>query len=999
MSQWNATALVVDDRDLSIHYSSGWQQVTDPSGSGDYLLTGSGAGSAGMTASFSFNGTGVEVYGPLGSGYGQPSALFTVDNSNNATFTAPSPQPGSYTSGNLFYRSPPLPDGVHELVITNLNGTSPNVFWLDYILYTPSTLTSQSIGSISFLPSTSLPSALSISLAPSTFSRPSTPSTAVSQCSLSTVESGFSSIDSVSSPLLGQSTIATPHTSPLQDLTSTMSLSAAAITADAAAAAPSSTKRISAGVIAGSVIAGVAFIALVTLLVWFCRKKMERKASNQQSASQSGSLPVSRDPFRRITRYSQYSDTMPYRPPSTTEESYTSPVPSSSHAHDALISVHLSPLPSPHYPDSLGSYWGASGDGSRSSFRLQGTASPANSLTALYVNGQAQASQGHTTRAIHDSRQLYFYYRQTPTPLCIANRWYLACWWTPGYLPLIPQIDEFGCDRLTYSSWWKRRTCPTHLQSTKRAGHAYATRVLNGTHASFNLSQTFMLPFIPRKVAKSLKSKATSSLNVHNITEFSSNSASSSAVPPIQPATTGAVQNVKGKARDTQDVAPPYDDYAALLLLSLTAYALWANPDLRMTIETSDEGYIPLSYLVSESPCFEDADSAPLESALVKAIRMHASGLLDVRMLMSEPLRAAWYGRRAGSGDAGGYEIRLNEHEEVLRSTQKGSRKEWDAKTLYIENIPPQYRSIPGIYHLVLSLLPKRSRQAFRIQHISLPRHHQDKPDDRPKCKGFALVTFADTEDLSDLLKDWPWRQERRGSMLGTKEPRSSENSEAVKFGFKVLAKSQWEKLNEEYLAYRQRLLEEIAGEEESATKLLPVPEPIATSSEVAPTRRVSEPPSVNPDASYPQNCLVFVRNVHPETNKTTLRKLFSQAFQTSRAEVSTEAVDYVDFNKGMNTCFLRLASPPLTQSLISYFSERPIAQLESLDGAGCTPPAGGKAISMELVIGERESLYWGKVPEKVRRQAVAKASMGTDPQAAEPSAAEGERKRKRRRG
>ena len=34
------------------------------------------------------------------------------------------------------------------------------------------------------------------------------------------------------------------------------------------------------------------------------------------------------------------------------------------------------------------------------------------------------------------------------------------------------------------------------------------------------------------------------------------------------------------------------------------------------------------------------------------------------------------------------------------------------------------------------------------------------------------------------------------------------------------------------------------------------------------------------PSSPYPFDCLVLVRNVHPGTNKTTLKSLFAQAFQ-----------------------------------------------------------------------------------------------------------------------
>ncbi len=57
--KWNATALVVDDRDPSIVYSGSWMQVTSTA---EYDDTKSGAASAGMTATFAFNGKSMQDY-------------------------------------------------------------------------------------------------------------------------------------------------------------------------------------------------------------------------------------------------------------------------------------------------------------------------------------------------------------------------------------------------------------------------------------------------------------------------------------------------------------------------------------------------------------------------------------------------------------------------------------------------------------------------------------------------------------------------------------------------------------------------------------------------------------------------------------------------------------------------------------------------------------------------------------------------------------------------
>jgi hypothetical protein len=44
------------------------------------------------------------------------------------------------------------------------------------------------------------------------------------------------------------------------------------------------------------------------------------------------------------------------------------------------------------------------------------------------------------------------------------------------------------------------------------------------------------------------------------------------------------------------------------------------------------------------------------------------------------------------------------------------------------------------------------------------------------------------------------------------------------------------------------------------------------------------------------------------------------------------------------------------------------------LDDSGSPPSSGEKEITIEVVEGTREELYWMKVPEKLRKQAVEKA-------------------------
>jgi hypothetical protein len=65
------------------------------------------------------------------------------------------------------------------------------------------------------------------------------------------------------------------------------------------------------------------------------------------------------------------------------------------------------------------------------------------------------------------------------------------------------------------------------------------------------------------------------------------------------------------------------------------------------------------------------------------------------------------------------------------------------------------------------------------------------------------------------------------------------------------------------------------------------------------------EPKATNPgipslDAHFPQGCLILVRNVHPRTNKSTLKALLGNVLVGR--ELAADGVDYVDYTKGMDT-------------------------------------------------------------------------------------------------
>ncbi|GBE80054.1 hypothetical protein BKA93DRAFT_730353 [Sparassis latifolia] len=508
-----------------------------------------------------------------------------------------------------------------------------------------------------------------------------------------------------------------------------------------------------------------------------------------------------------------------------------------------------------------------------------------------------------------------------------------------------------------------------------------------------------MFPFLPRKIAQSSKTVRAPAASNRPTTI------------PQTPVTQENIQNAsdsqaKGKGKEkVEDNSLSEDDYAILVMLSLSDHIIWADADLRRTITSGDEGYIPLRYLMRHSPFLSNLTPSPVEAVLAKAIRTHTSDHLDVRMLVSEPSRSSWRGKDTTEDDVGGFEVRRKTWRTVLQVARNYARHEWESRTIYMENIPFQHRSIAGIYRFTESLLAASSSYsgtAQPVQSILLPPHRQDKPGDQPKCKGFAIVIFLHLESAELLLSQWPWSP-RRLDERGVKHVQ--EVGEAVKFGFRTLRKTQWDRLKEEYLLYRQMLLDEIAQvevHEQPTVEVHAQPQFFDTADNT-----LSEAPaSPMHSAPYPQGCLVFVRNVHPETNKTTLRTLFSQAFLGSSSGM--DQLDYVDFNKGMKTCYLRLTTPHHTEVLTKFFAINPKIQSLGLDSSGTDASAMNKdkTIAMEVVDGTREELYWTKVPEKVRRQAVEKAFAkalpheGTDATGEYHDASEQtEVKRKRKRG
>ncbi|KAF7364582.1 hypothetical protein MVEN_00327200 [Mycena venus] len=131
---------IVDDQDPLIKYSGTW---TRGGASQEFDSTTMSSTTAGSTASFTFVGTSITVYGTVAAKNLKPQATwsFVVDGSITGTYTPPNNMTSDIHHEAL-WTSPAgsITNGTHELVITQSAAASDDVLFLDYILYTTTSL-------------------------------------------------------------------------------------------------------------------------------------------------------------------------------------------------------------------------------------------------------------------------------------------------------------------------------------------------------------------------------------------------------------------------------------------------------------------------------------------------------------------------------------------------------------------------------------------------------------------------------------------------------------------------------------------------------------------------------------------------------------------------------------------------------------------------------------------------------------------------------------------
>ena len=214
------------------------------------------------------------------------------------------------------------------------------------------------------------------------------------------------------------------------------------------------------------------------------------------------------------------------------------------------------------------------------------------------------------------------------------------------------------------------------------------------------------------------------------------------------------------------------------------------------------------------------------------------------------------------------------------------------------EKLPTRVRSVAAVYRFVWSLLNSRRSCPFdAIQDVKLAPPSDVEGEFKRAFKGFAFVTFSSNEFVEQLVNDWPWFPANRSvrSLNGAPTSAPPDFTEAQKYGMRAITKARWEGLRDEYFAYRAQLLNVVHEEARKfGTNVQPKP---GIAEQGRPTSGSDGPSNSTGQQDYPRGCLIVAKNIHMETNKTTLRKLFSSA-----VGVSQDVLDYVDFNKGMDS-------------------------------------------------------------------------------------------------
>ncbi|KAG8833285.1 hypothetical protein FRC17_010999, partial [Serendipita sp. 399] len=395
-------------------------------------------------------------------------------------------------------------------------------------------------------------------------------------------------------------------------------------------------------------------------------------------------------------------------------------------------------------------------------------------------------------------------------------------------------------------------------------------------------------------------------------------------------------------------------ELSILIETAMSDYAFWNNGDLRRyATDKNNEGFLALSRLLMESSIVKDTGSDIAEASVLQALKEYGSGLVELQMKVAASQRY-----KMSTSSLGSYNVRrvdwqtLRGKEETSEGVSRSAliwertQSDWEKLTVYVGIQDDEDMANDG-HHSIPS----------RVQNLELPAHFKAQEGDIPVCKGFAFVTFDTMAQADNFARRWNWDGpsvesgqapsddedhdegiEEELMNLDISKDRNEYGSfveEAKESGFRCMSFEKWDQLKKEYLERQNALYEAIkraTRESQEASLGRPISKRVADSTpnqrkeykpatesalkvrELPPhlptISRLLDPPEPRTSGSistsdweFPPGCLVFVKNLHPQTNKTALKGLFNHVLRLAQGNVAKSYdVDYVDWAKGMSS-------------------------------------------------------------------------------------------------
>ncbi|EIW51675.1 uncharacterized protein TRAVEDRAFT_67687, partial [Trametes versicolor FP-101664 SS1] len=293
---------LIDDTNTHVQYRAGWiwdQGVAEVHG------TRHGAQKAGLQASLSFVGTGIRVIGTLGASdvYGQPTTTYSIDGTAAGTFHAPLTPSGETHYNTTFFSTENLSPGDHTITIENMDGTSPNTFWLDYFLIDSgppavtvnpdtSTISTSPTSTISVQQTSTVTTSPGTSTTPAPLAAVQTTTTVTAVPPPSTTSTSDSRVSSIltqyTTSVSAQHVTSTNGSTGVIILTASASISTATVeavhtstaeisnTSDLSGSGSPRASRVNTGVIAGAAVAGGVVLAAILAVLFICLRRRRR---------------------------------------------------------------------------------------------------------------------------------------------------------------------------------------------------------------------------------------------------------------------------------------------------------------------------------------------------------------------------------------------------------------------------------------------------------------------------------------------------------------------------------------------------------------------------------------------------------------------------------------------------------------------------------------------------------------------------------------------------